>query len=123
MLEVIDSSLEKDIPEDADSALPTTQLAPASPSTSTDAAAQAFSPLAAQSLGPETASGPRRSTRENRGVPPPRMANMLMAATLETSDSDPKTYKQALAMVGQEASFLRQLQIQMEGEAGIPTLG
>ena len=28
----------------------------------------------------------------------------------------------ALAMAGQEASFLRQLQIHMEGEAGVPTL-
>ena len=40
----------------------------------------------------------RRSMRENRGVPPARMSDMLMVATLETSDSDPKTYKQAMRL-------------------------
>ena len=38
----------------------------------------------------------RRSSRMNRGVPPLRLAEMLVAATEETSDADPKTYKQAM---------------------------
>ena len=41
---------------------------------------------------------PRRSSRENRGVPPVRMADMLMAASLEGEASDPKTYRQAMKL-------------------------
>ena len=40
--------------------------------------------------------GPRRSSRENRGVSPVRMADMLIEAPLEGSDADPMTSKQAM---------------------------
>ena len=36
--------------------------------------------------------------RANRGVPSARIGDMLMVATLETSDTDPKTYKQAMRL-------------------------
>ena len=41
---------------------------------------------------------PRRGSREKRGVSPVRMADMLMAASLEGEASDPKTYKQAMKL-------------------------
>ena len=47
---------------------------------------------------PPPVQGLRRSQRENRGVPPSHMADMLMAATLATTDNDPTTYKQALKL-------------------------
>ena len=59
--------------------------------------------LAAQPLptpipAPPQVPGPKRSRREYRGVPPVRMADMLMAAQLEGSDKGPKTYKNAMLL-------------------------
>ena len=56
-------------------------------------------PPKVQPAAPAPAPVPRRSNRENRGVPPSYMADMLMLATMESSDSDPKTYKQAMKLL------------------------
>ena len=55
-------------------------------------------PLPTPIPAPPQVLGPRRSSQENRGVPPARMADMLMAATMEGSDEDPKTYKKAMLL-------------------------
>ena len=94
--EVVDSLPEEDVPSDADSALPRVA-----------ATAPVLTPAPAATPGPATILAPvsvppeeglRRSTRANRGVPSAKMADMLMVATLETSNADPKTYKQAMRL-------------------------
>ena len=94
--EVVDSSPEENIPADADSTL--TRAAAPAPATIPSPAAMP-TPAPTPPLASETsAEGPRRSMRANRGVPSARMADMLMVATLETSEADPKTYKQAMRL-------------------------
>ena len=93
--EVVDSLPEEDIPSDAASALPRVATAPAAtpPPAATPGPAPTHEPA---SVPPEE--GLRRSTRSNRGVPSAKMADMLMMATLENFDADPKTYKQAMRL-------------------------
>ena len=45
---------------------------------------------------PKATPEPRRSSRTNWGVPPLRLAEMLLAATEESGEDDPKTFKQAM---------------------------
>ena len=92
--EIIDSSPDDDTPDDDASTLPLVQPAPAL----AVLPVPIVLPLPDQTLGLQEVPGPRRSTRENRGVPLTRTADMLMAATLEISDTNPKTYKQVLRL-------------------------
>ena len=47
---------------------------------------------------PPTQTPTRRSERSNRGVPLPRLANMLLATMAERAADDPKTYKAAMKL-------------------------
>ena len=95
--EVVDDS-EQDSP--ADDEPPEAEEVPAQASSSEVSAPASRSevPPAAQPATPTAEPVPRRSNRENRGVPPSYMADMLMLATMESSDSEPKTYKQAMKL-------------------------
>ena len=97
--EVVDNSPEEDIPADADSALPPADQVPTSPPASLAAAVQAAMPPTVPQPVPSAHLGLRRNNREYQGVPPQRMADMLMAATLKTSDMDPNTYKKAMKLL------------------------
>ena len=60
-----------------------------------------IAPSAAQmpaSTPPPTPSPARRSERTNRGVPPLRLGEMMMAAMEESAADDPITYKQAMKL-------------------------
>ena len=101
--EVVDSS-GTDGPADAESAPPAPGEGGPDPAPAPGARGPAPAPTpGAGGIAPAPAPAPlaaptRRSARVNRGVPPSRMADMLMLAAMETSDDDPKTYKQAMKL-------------------------
>ena len=100
--EVIDPNLEQDNAGEGESAPPVQPAAAPGPATADAPAAADLDDMEeadeddhAVPAVPEVLL--RRSTRENRGVPPIRMQDMLMVA-MEMNDDDPKTYKKAMKL-------------------------
>ena len=103
--EVIDGSPADDTPGADDftasttiAALAAAPTAASAPASTTSLASKIRPTSPTSTLAPQEDQGLRRSTRQNRGVPPTRMADMLMAANPEIREDDPKTYKQAMKL-------------------------
>ena len=100
--EVIDPHPEQDIADEAESAPPVQPAAAPAPAAANAPAAADLDDVEEEEednhavpAAPEVPL--RRSSRENRGVPPIRMQDMLMVA-MEMNDDDPKTYKKAMKL-------------------------